>query len=217
MILQSGYDCYLTQSEDVPMSERVFETHVIVHSAEDVSAWKEITSKQKEQMIAEASFINVEAISVETLERVDTLLDNIAANINNAGLTTEESLAKKYFFPAWEDLIGTEVDVQFCFCYEGTLYEVIQKHIPQEDWKPGTGTESLYKVVQIEHTGTLDDPIQWVQNMVLEEGKYYTDKGILYLCIRNSEIGMSFDLEVLVSGGYVQVVENLQNPNEEIN
>ena len=218
MILQAGYDCNLTQVGDMPLSERRFENQVLIYSPDDVSAWKEITSKQKEQMIAEASFcFDVEAISVETLERVDTLLDNIAANINNVGLTTEESLAKKYFFPAWEDLIGTEVDVQFRFCYEGTLYEVIQRHIPQDDWKPGTGTESLYKVVQIEHTGTLDDPIQWVQNMVLEEGKYYTDKGVLYLCIRNSEIGMSFDLEVLVSGGYVQVVENLQNPNEEIN
>ena len=74
--------------------------------------------------------------------------------------------------------------------------------------KPGTGTESLYKVVQIEHSGTLDDPIPWVHNMVLEEGKYYTDKEVLYLCIRDSGIGMAFDLENLVSGGYVQVVEN---------
>ena len=39
-------------------------------------------------------------------------------------------------------------------------------------------------------------------------GKYYTDKEVLYLCIRDSGIGMAFDLENLVSGGYVQVVEN---------
>ena len=159
-------------------------------------------------MIAEASFIDTEAIDVEALDRVDTLLNDIAANINNAGLTVEEALAKKEYFPVWEDLIGTEVDMQFRFRYGSTLYEVIQKHTPQEDWKPGTGTESLYKVVQIEHSGTLDDPIPWVHNMVLEEGKYYTDKEVLYLCIRDSGIGMAFDLKNLVSGGYVQVVEN---------
>lgn len=208
MILQAGYDCYLTQAEDMPLSERRFENQVLINSPEDVAMWKEITSKQKEQMIAEASFIDVAAIDVEALDRVNTLLNDIAANINNAGLTVEEALAKKEYFPAWEDLIGTEVDVQFRFRYDGTLYEVVQKHTPQVDWKPGSGTESLYKVVQIEHAGTLDDPIPWVHNMVLEEGKYYTDKEVLYLCIRDSGIGMAFDLENLVSGGYVQVVEN---------
>lgn len=109
MILQAGYDCYLTQAEDMPLSERRFENQVLINSPEDVAMWKEITSKQKEQMIAEASFIDTEAIDVEALDRVDTLLNDIAANINNAGLTVEEALAKKEYFPVWEDLIGTEV------------------------------------------------------------------------------------------------------------
>lgn len=111
MILQAGYDCYLTQVGDMPLSERRFENQVLINSPEDVAMWKEITSKQKEQMIAEASFIDTEAIDVEALDRVDTLLNDIAANINNAGLTVEEALAKKEYFPLWEDLIGTEVDV----------------------------------------------------------------------------------------------------------
>jgi hypothetical protein len=110
MILQAGYDCYLTQAEDMPLSERRFENQVLINSPEDVAMWKEITSQQKEQMIAEASFIDVAAINVEALDRVDTLLNDISANINNAGLTTEEALSKKDYFPAWEDLIGTEVD-----------------------------------------------------------------------------------------------------------
>lgn len=207
MILQAGYDCYLTQSADVPMSERKFENQVLVQNYEDVKRWKEITSKEKETMLAKAAFIDVEQIDVNSLDRVDSLLRDIAENINSADLTTEEALAKKDYFPAWKDLIGTEVDVSFRFCYDGTLYEVIQKHTPQEDWKPGTGTESLYKVVQIEHAGTLDDPIPWVHNMELEKGKYYTDKDVLYLCIRDSGIGMAFDLENLISGGYVQIVE----------
>ena len=208
MILQAGYDCYLTQAEEMPLSERRFENQVLINSPEDLAQWKEITSKQKDQMIAEASFIDMEAIDVEALDRVDTLLSDIASGINRAGLTTEEALGKKDFFPAWEDLIGTEIDVQFRFRYDGTLYEVIQKHTLQEDWKPGTATESLYKVVQIEHAGTLDDPIHWKHNMILEEGKYYMDKEILYLCIRNSEMGMSFDLVDLVQVGYVQVIDN---------
>lgn len=43
--------------------------------------------------------------------------------------------------------------------------------------------------------------------MELFNGKYYTDKNVLYLCIRDSGMGMSFDLADLVSGGFVEVVE----------
>lgn len=99
MILQAGYDCYLTQSEDMPLSERRFENQVVINSPEDVAVWKEITSKQKEQMIAEASFIDVAAIDVEALGRVNTLLNDIAANINNAGLTVEEAWRRKSTSP----------------------------------------------------------------------------------------------------------------------
>ena len=74
------------------------------------------------------------------------------------------------------------------------------------EWVPGTGTESLYKVVQEEHEGTKDDPIPWQLNMELYNGKYYTDKGVKYLCIRDSGMGLSFALADLVSGGFVQVV-----------
>lgn len=98
MILQAGYDCYLTQVGDMPLSERRFENQVLINSPEDVAMWKEITSQQKEQMIAEASFIDVAAINVEALDRVDTLLNDISANINNARLTTEEALSKKDYF-----------------------------------------------------------------------------------------------------------------------
>lgn len=53
----------------------------------------------------------------------------------------------------------------------------------------------------------MGDPIAWKQGMELFNGKYYTDKDVLYLCIRDSGMGMSFDLADLVSGGFVEVVE----------
>ena len=70
MILQAGYDCYLTQAEDMPLSERIFENQVLINSPEDVAVWKEITSKQQEQMIAEASFIDVAAVEAGESARV---------------------------------------------------------------------------------------------------------------------------------------------------
>ena len=93
------------------------------------------------------------------------------------------------------------------FSYEDTLCEVIQEHEFASQWVPGIGTESLYKVVQIEASGTKKEPIAWKQGMELFNGKYYTDKDVLYLCIRASGMGMPFGLADLVSGGFVEVVE----------
>lgn len=52
-----------------------------------------------------------------------------------------------------------------------------------------------------------ENPIDWMQGNKLYNGKYYRDKGVVYLCIRDSGIEMHYDLADLISGGYVQVVE----------
>ena len=51
--------------------------------------------------------------------------------------------------------------------------------------------------------------------MELFNGKYYTDKDVLYLCIRDSGMGLSFDLADLVSGGFVEVVEEVVEESSE--
>lgn len=51
---------------------------------------------------------------------------------------------------------------------------------------PGVGTESLYMVVVEDHKGTLDDPIPYSGNMVLEKDKYYVQDDIVYKCTRDS-------------------------------
>ena len=84
------------------------------------------------------------------------------------------------------------MDTGFRFNEGETMYEVLQPHTLSEEWVPGKGTES--------------DPIPWQLNMELHEGKYYTDKGILYKCVRDSGMGLSFALADLVAGGFVEVV-----------
>ena len=105
MILQAGYDCYLTQAEDMPLSERRFENQVLINSPEDVAMWKEITSKQKEQMIAEASFIDTEAIDVEALDRVDTLLNDIDGKHQQCRAYCRGSIGEERVLPRREDTI----------------------------------------------------------------------------------------------------------------
>lgn len=135
--------------------------------------------------------------------------------INNFPMTANEALEKKVLFPSWGDKnapMGKAVEVGFRFNYkpegdkESTMYEVISSHTLSSEWVPGVGTASLYKVVQMEHTGTIEDPIPWVSGMELFKDKYYTEDDLLYKCIRDSEIAMSFRLSDLITGGYVELV-----------
>lgn len=135
--------------------------------------------------------------------------------INNFPMAANEALEKQVLFPVWGDKnasMGKPVEVGFRFNYkeaeaeEYTMFEVIQKHELSSEWVPGITTASLYKVVQFEHTGTIEDPIPWVIGMELFKDKYYTEDELLYKCIRNSEIAMSYRLSDLISGGYVELV-----------
>lgn len=129
--------------------------------------------------------------------------------INTMSLTDEQALEVKDLYPTWEELIGQEIEKDFKLTYEGKLYKALQQHTVQEQWKPGIDTASIYAVISAsadeEHEGTKEDPIPYVQNMVLEKGKYYTQEGVLYLCIQGTITGYPNDLKDLAS--LVQKVE----------
>lgn len=71
------------------------------------------------------------------------------------------------------------------------------------DILPGEGTESLYTEVTESHAGTIEDPIPYNGNMELENGKYYSQDGVIYLCTRDTEIPVYQPLKDLV-GIYVE-------------
>lgn len=212
MILQAEGGYYLTQSADVPIDERVFGQTAYISDASEASQWRQVSEAEKEQMLNAGTIFDPSDLSDEYLDKVDVLLSGITQSINTADLTNAEKLAHKRYFPKWDDLVKKseserQVHPGFCLSHDDVLYEVIQEHTLSEQWILGPGTESLYKVVQVEASGTKDDPIAWKQGMELVGGKYYTDKDVLYLCIRDSGMGLSFDLADLVSGGFVEVVE----------
>lgn len=202
MILHAGNGLVLTQSADVPMKERIFRTHVNLRDASEIAEWKEITEKQKDQMLAETAIIDVDDLSVDSIKRVDSIIAKVSEKINDVPMTVEESLELAAYFPKWKEdepmPIGRKVS------HEGSLFEVIQEHISQADWDPRSAI-SLFKVVQVKAEGTVDDVILWEQGMVLEEGKYYMDDAVKYLCIRDSGNPLYYSLDVLV-GNYVEIV-----------
>lgn len=130
-----------------------------------------------------------------------TAMDNAAAVLSD-----EQALTAKALYPTWESLIGTPATPGQRFRYNEALYKVLQAHTFSAEWQPGTSTAALYEAIDEMHSGTMDDPIPWVQPMQLYNGKYYTDKGKLYACWRDSGIALAYDLADLV-GTYVTEVE----------
>jgi len=202
MILHAGNGLVLTQSADIPMKQRIFRTHVNLRDASEIADWKEITEKQKDQMLADAAIIDVDDMDVASIKRVDAIIGKVARRINQVPMTVEESLELAAYFPKWE--ADKAMPNGYKVSYEGSLYEVIQPHTSQADWTPKIAT-SLFKVVKVEADGSIDDPITWEPGMVLEDGKYYMDGGLKYLCIRESGIAMYYSLADLV-GNYVEEV-----------
>lgn len=203
MILHAGNGLVLTQSADIPMKQRIFRTHVNLRDSSEIADWKEITEKQKEQMLADAAIIDMDDMTVESIKRVDSIIKNVKTRINEVPMTIEQSLELVGYFPKWEE--GKEMQIGYKVSYEGSLFEVLQAHTSQTDWTPREA-KSLFKIVQAESEGTEYDVIQWEQGMVLEAGKYYTDGGVKYKAFRDSGIAMHYSLFDLV-GTYVEVIE----------
>ena len=203
MILHAGNGLVLTQSADIPMKQRIFRTHINLRDASEIEDWKEITEKQKEMMLAETAIIDVDNMTVESIKRVDDIINNVRTRINEVPMTVEQSLELVGYYHKWKE--GEDMPIGYKVSYEGSLFEVLQAHISQADWTPREA-KSLFKVVQIEAVGTEDDTIAWEQGMVLEEGKFYIDNGVKYKCVRNSGNALWYSLDVLV-GNYVEIVE----------
>lgn len=206
MKITADAGCHLTEAAEVAADKRTYRQTVIVATMEEAAQWRQVTEAQRKGMEAQAALFGQQDITPSYLAQVDTLMAGISERINDTPMTAAQSLKNKRYYPQRKDIIGKQVDTGFRFNEGETMYEVLQPHTLSEEWVPGKGTESLYKVVQEEHAGTKSDPIPWQLNMELYNGKYYTDKNVLYLCIRDSGMGLSFALADLVAGGFVEVV-----------
>lgn len=76
-----------------------------------------------------------------------------------------------------------------------------------ENQPPSIDTAALYEEINDTHAGTLEDPIPYNNNMALEEGKYYSQDGVTYLCTRSTGQAVYNNLSQLV-GIYVEVVSD---------
>ena len=127
----------------------------------------------------------------------------VRAQINTLSVDDATALRMVAYYPEWT--AGTAYAAGDRLVYNGDLYKVLQAHTSQETWLPGTGTESLYTRIDEQHDGTKYDPIPYSGNMALENGKYYIQNNILYLCNRSPGQPVYNALAELV-GLYVETV-----------
>ena len=119
-------------------------------------------------------------------------------------LPDKEAETVTALFPEWQvgvlyKTIGERLQ------YGGKLYKVRQAHTSQADWTPDI-TPALYELIDATHSGTIDDPIPFDTGMAIEQGKYYVQYEIKYLCTRDSINPLYNNLSTLI-GIYVEVVE----------
>ena len=134
----------------------------------------------------------------------------LRAAMDTAGNALSDAQARtcKLIYQQWSNLIGTTATPGQRFLHGETLYKVrddASVHTFSREGEPGVTTAALYTAIDEEHSGTIDDPIPWVQPMELYAGKYYTEGGKLYSCWRDSGQPLAFSLSALV-GTYVTEV-----------
>lgn len=127
----------------------------------------------------------------------------IRANIESAvqSLPTPAAAEMVSFYPTWTAGVWYTDGIRVR--YGGKLYEVVQAHTSQADWTPDV-VPSLYAAVNETNAGTADDPIPYGGNMVLESGKYYSQYGTVYRCIRDTVHPVYAELAAL-AGIYVEI------------
>lgn len=160
-------------------------------------------SYSEESPTESADFIQVAAVR--------NLMTATKAGIQTMNLTDGESREVKDMYPEWEP--GIDVKEGEKYNSEGKLYKCKSSHKTQSDWKPGSGAFSLWEEMS-RYVGTQEDPIPYNEEhdplfagMELEEGKYYTQDGVTYLCTRSTGQAVYNNLSELV-GIYVQTVES---------
>lgn len=151
---------------------------------------------------------------VRRLKRAQELIKQNTAEINSLNLSPKDALEVVDWFPQWgvdEGFkVGDTITKGKKFKYDGKLWAVLQDHTILEHYYPSINTASLYVEVTPDYNeageemGTIQNPIAYEGNMILENGKYYIQDGVTYKCNRDTGIAVYHALKDLV-GLYVEL------------
>lgn len=107
----------------------------------------------------------------------------IPQQINTLLIDDNTALRMTSFYPEWTE--GVEYTVGYKVQRNSKLWRVVLAHTSVIGWEPENAT-TLFEQINETHTGTLEDPIPYEGNMALENGKYYMQDYVIYLCNRDT-------------------------------
>jgi hypothetical protein len=93
----------------------------------------------------------------------------------------------KFLYKQFDKQIGKTLAAGEYVQYNGKLYRVLQTHTVNELWKPDQ-YDVMFKLIDNEYLGTVRNPIPAERNMEYFKGKIYQYDGLLYECIKDSEV-----------------------------
>ena len=125
----------------------------------------------------------------------------VRQQINTLTVDDNTALRMVEFYPEWS--AGQAYTAGYKAQRGGKLWRCLQAHTAQTGWEPENAA-SLWTEICESHDGTKYDPIPYNGNMALQNGKYYTQNNILYLCNRDTVNPVYNALAELV-GLYVNV------------
>lgn len=140
----------------------------------------------------------------------EEMMQIIAAIVKMRDTAADEVAVKaKSLYPGFDKLCSdgyTAKDAGFRFVYGDKLYKTAQPNISfVAHYPPSVGMESMYTRIDEEHDGSKYDPVPWASNMILEQGKYYVEGGVLYYCYNGSGIAVHGALSDMAA--FVQAVK----------
>lgn len=161
----------------------------------------EVEKRQSQKM--QQLYVVKEQARALTVPEVTAML--ISQQVNSLCVDDNTALRMVEFYPEWTP--GTAYTVGFMVQHGGKLWRTLQAHTAQVGWEPENAA-SLWEQVCRNYAGTEDDPIPYNGNMRLENGKYYIQNDVIYLCSRDTVNPVYHALVDLV-GQYVQIKEEL--------
>ena len=169
---------------------------------------KYINGRYIELSAEELSAMQAEAARAAAYERRRPLTEQEVTamltrqQVNTLEVDDQTACRMKEFYPAWS--AGVSYAAGYKVQDNVRLWRCLQAHTSQSGWEP-ENVPALWEELCETHDGSRYDPIPYHGNMALENGKYYIQDGVTYLCSRDTGSPVYHALRELV-GIYVKEV-----------
>ena len=145
----------------------------------EVDGGQELQTMQQQVQTAQTTAEGVSAISTQLRTAARLYVQQAADIPDNTALEMPD------LFKTWDEVLaaGVQLEANTIINDGGQLYRVVQAVTPEEHRAPhDDGMLAIYRPIDKQHAGTLEDPVPYVDGMDTEKDKYYSYNGKVYLC-----------------------------------